>query len=318
MALRVGLAGLGVMGRNHLRVIQSTAGVELVSLYDPPVAGQVFGGIEVTANLDEFLNGLDYCVIAAPSVFHKEIALAAAARGVHALIEKPIAFSIEEAEEILKAFSDAKLIGAVGHLERYNPAVIALMAKLKEGILGDIYQICTSRQGPFPSRIADVGAVKDIGTHDFDLVTHIGGSPYKSIEGKLGRRSGRVHEDLMLTVGELENGIITSHVVNWLSPFKERKTIVLGAKGMLVADTLNVELSFHENADHENNSWQETQIFRGVSVGNSTKFALELFEPLKLEHEIFRDAVLTGNSERLVTLQDGFNALATAEKVLGL
>jgi predicted dehydrogenase len=161
-----------------------------------------------------------------------------------------------------------------------------------------------------------VGAVKDIGTHDFDLATHIGASPYKSISSRLGRKSGRLHEDLMLTVGELENGIITSHVVNWLSPFKERKTTVLGSKGMLVADTLNVELTLHENADHENISWPETQIFRGVGVGNSTKFALEVVEPLKVEHDVFRDAVLTGDTRKLVTLKDGFNALATAEKVL--
>jgi hypothetical protein len=85
---------------------------------------------------------------------------------------------------------------------------------------------------------------------------------------------------------------------------------------MLVADTLNVELTLHENADHENISWPETQIFRGVGVGNSTKFALEVVEPLKVEHDVFRDAVLTGDTRKLVTLKDGFNALATAEKVL--
>lgn len=317
MTLRVGLAGLGVMGRHHLRVIQATTGVELVGIYDPPIAGQVVSGITVSADLDAFINGLDYCVIAAPSAFHKEIALAAASHGVHALIEKPIAFSIEEAELILDAFSSANLVGAVGHLERYNPAITALMTKLDEGLIGEIYQICTSRQGPFPSRIADVGAVKDIGTHDFDLATFIGASPYRNISGRLGRRSGRLHEDLMLTVGELENGIITSHVVNWLSPFKERKTTVLGSKGMLVADTLNVELTLHENADHENNSWPETQIFRGVSVGDSTRFALDVVEPLKVEHDAFRDAVMSGDTSKLVTLKDGFNALATAEEVLG-
>ena len=122
------------------------------------------------------------------------------------------------------------MVGAVGHIERYNPALQSLRERMANGDLGDIYQIATRRQGPFPARIADVGVVKDLATHDIDLTAWLAQSEYVSVAAQVALRSGRPHEDMVAATGKLANGTITNHLVNWLSPMKERVTVVTGEK----------------------------------------------------------------------------------------
>ena len=187
--------------------------------------------------------------------------------------------------------------------------------KLEEGLLGDIYQITTRRQGPFPARIADVGVVKDLATHDIDLTAWVAQSPYKNVSARTTHRSGRSHEDMVVAVGTLENGTIVNHVVNWLSPFKERNTTVIGDKGALVADTLTADLTYYENG-HVKSDWDSVQSFRGVSEGDVVRFALNKVEPLLTEHLAFRDAVKTGDQSHIVTLADGLAAVHIADQMI--
>src|SRR5699024_6154662 len=162
--LRAGLIGLGMMGRHHARVLRQLDGVDLVAVADP--AGDphgVAGPLEVLPDVGALIAaGIDYAMVAAPTRFHTETGLALAEAGVHALIEKPLASDVDGARQIADAFTAAGLVGAVGHIERYNPALQSLRARLEAGELGEVYQIATRRQGPFPSRIADVGVVKDL------------------------------------------------------------------------------------------------------------------------------------------------------------
>jgi predicted dehydrogenase len=207
------------------------------------------------------------------------------------------------------------LVGGVGHIERFNPALRAMRQKLEEGLLGEIYQISTRRQGPFPARIADVGVVKDLATHDIDLTAWVAQSPYKNVSARTTHRSGRSHEDMVVAVGTLENGTIVNHVVNWLSPFKERNTTVIGDKGALVADTLTADLTYYENG-HVKSDWDSIQSFRGVSEGDVVRFALNKVEPLLTEHLAFRDAVKTGDQSHIVTLADGLAAVHIADQMI--
>ncbi|MGO4343808.1 Gfo/Idh/MocA family protein, partial [Pedococcus sp. 2YAF34] len=124
---------------------------------------------------------LDYCMVAVPTVYHEPVGLALAAAGVHAIIEKPLAQDTPSAVRLAQAFKDAGLVGAVGHIERYNPALQSARARLEAGELGDVYQVTTRRQGPFPARIADVGVVKDLGTHDIDLTAWVTQQSYTSV-----------------------------------------------------------------------------------------------------------------------------------------
>lgn len=215
----------------------------------------------------------------------------------------------------MKLFNEAKLIGGVGHIERFNPALQSMRSRIEDGQLGEIFQVATRRQGPFPGRIADVGVVKDLGTHDIDLTSWVCQQPFVSVNARTTHKSGRPHEDMVVAVGTLENGTITNHVVNWLSPIKERTTVVTGEFGALVADTLTADLTFYANGTTPV-AWEGVSSFRGVTEGDVTRYALDKREPLKTEHEGFRDAVLTGDTTKIVTLSEGLKVVETAEKIV--
>ncbi|WP_303324715.1 Gfo/Idh/MocA family protein [Actinomyces radicidentis] len=315
-SLRVGLIGLGSMGRHHARVIRATEGMDLVAVADP--AGDKFGVAgdlpllpDVHALIDA---GLDAAMVAVPTVYHEEVALALAEAGVHTMVEKPIAHTTEAGRRVADAFADKGLVGAVGYVERCNPALRALRQRLDAGELGQVYQVLTRRQGPFPARISDVGVVKDLATHDIDLTAWVAGAPYANVSAQVAHRSGRENEDMVVASGRLTNGVIVSHVVNWLTPFKERVTIVTGEKGSFVADTLTGDLTFYANGTIEN-TWDQVANFRGVTEGDVTRLAIEKREPLALEQEHFRDAV-GGDASGIVTMTEGVGTLEVIDAVL--
>ena len=316
MTLRAGLIGLGMMGRHHARVLGSLDGVELVAVADP--AGDVHGvagGRQVVSGVEELIAlGIDYCMVAVPTAFHEAAGLALAAAGVHAMVEKPLAPGVEAATRLAEAFESRGLVGAVGHIERYNPALQEARRRIADGDLGVVHQIVTRRQGPFPARIADVGVVKDLATHDIDLTAWVAGQPFASVAAQVAHRSGREHEDLVAVVGRLADGTVTSHLVNWLSPLKERVTIITGERGAFVADTLTADLTFYANGT-VSTSWDDIAQFRGVSKGDVIRYAIAKPEPLRTEHEAFRDAVL-GKDADIVTMRQGLATVAVAEAVL--
>lgn len=315
MVLRAGLAGLGSMGRNHARVLQSLEGVELVATADP--AGDRFdslGGVAVVPDLHALLGmNLDYVVIALPTALHETAALACAEAGVAALIEKPLATDAAAAQRVATAFNDRGLVGAVGHIERYNPSLQQARRRIGNGDLGEILQIATRRLGPFPARISDVGVVRDLGTHDIDLTAWVAQRPYVSVAAQTAHRSGRPHEDLVSITGLLADGIVTSHLISWLSPFKERQTVITGDRGTFIADTLSADLTFYENGSVLT-GWDAVSKFRGVSEGDVIRYAFAKPEPLRVEHETFRDAVL-GLDADIVTLEQGMQTVRVADAV---
>jgi predicted dehydrogenase len=315
MNLRAGVVGLGVMGRHHSRVLNSLEGVDFVGVYDPAdsVPEQIEGK-PVVKDIELLLDmKLDYCVVAAPTIYHLDLGRILASRGIHALIEKPVASDTEAALELKRLFTDAGLVGGVGHIERFNPALQSMRKRLEDGMLGEIYQIATRRQGPFPGRIADVGVVKDLATHDIDLTAWVSQQSYVSVNARTAHRSGRSHEDMVVAIGTLSDGTIVTHTVNWLSPFKERTTVVTGEFGALVADTLTADLTYYQNGVVQS-SWDRVSSFRGVSEGDVTRFALDRREPLLAEHEAFRDAVISGETSGIVTLAEGADVVMTAER----
>ncbi|MFZ6991387.1 Gfo/Idh/MocA family protein [Curtobacterium sp. RRHDQ66] len=314
--LRAGVVGLGAMGRHHVRVLRDLDGIDLVGAADRVGdVHRVAGDVPVVASVAELIAlGIDLAVAAVPTALHEDVALELAAAGVHVLVEKPVAATVDAAARMVGAFEAAGLLGLVGHVERYNPALRALRVRLDAGALGDVYQIATRRQGPFPARIADVGVVKDLATHDIDATAWIARSPFARVGALACTKSGRPHEDLVTVTGELLDGTLTSHLVNWLSPFKERLLVATGERGAFVADTLSADLTFHENGTVATD-WERVAAFRGVAEGASTRFAIPKREPLVVELEAFRDAVLELPSE-VVTMRDGMRTLAVAEAVL--
>ncbi|WP_089155596.1 Gfo/Idh/MocA family protein [Micromonospora sp. NBS 11-29] len=313
--LRAGLIGLGAMGRNHARVLSNLDGVELVGVVDP--AGDVTGTLRapVVPELSDLLAlGIDYAVVACPTALHEKIGLELAANGVCALIEKPLAQSVQAATTLVEAFETAGLVAGVGHIERYNPALQSLRTRLEAGELGEVFQVVTRRQGPFPHRIADVGVVMDLATHDIDLTAWVTGQEYTSVSARTVSRSGRLHEDMVAVVGQLADGTMVNHLVNWLSPLKERSTVVTGDKGCFIADTLTADLTFYANAAIDT-EWEALRAFRGVAEGDMVRYAIPKREPLLVEHERFRDAV-EGKQSDIVTLRQGLRTVQVAAALL--
>ncbi|SCL30873.1 Gfo/Idh/MocA family protein [Micromonospora inyonensis] len=313
--LRAGLIGLGAMGRNHARILSGLDGVELVGIVDP--AGDTTGTLRapVVPELGELLAlGLDYAVVACPTALHEQVGLDLAANGVCALIEKPLAQSVESAVRLVEAFESRGLVAGVGHIERYNPALQNLRTRLEAGELGEVYQVVTRRQGPFPHRIADVGVVMDLATHDIDLTSWVTGQDYTSVSARTVSRSGRLHEDMVAVVGQLADGTMVNHLVNWLSPLKERSTVITGDRGCFVADTLTADLTFYANGAIDT-EWEALRAFRGVAEGDMVRYAIPKREPLLVEHERFRDAV-EGKQSDIVTLRQGLRTVQVAAATL--
>jgi UDP-N-acetylglucosamine 3-dehydrogenase len=315
---RGAVIGLGMMGRHHARILQSNAAMRFAGAVDP--GGDRFGAVadraRVFATIAELLavERPEFAVVAVPTEEHLPAVRELTAAGVNVLVEKPVAATAAEASEIIRLVADAGLVGAVGHVERCNPALRELRRRLPD--LGEVYSVATERVGPFPDRIRDVGVVKDLATHDLDLVRWLGGAPIARVAAQTSHRMGRDHEDLVLVTGRLANDRAFNCVVDWLTPRKIRETRVLGEGGMFVADTLNADLYFYANAHVSTGGWAADAARRGVAEGDVTKFALRREEPLAAELEAFC-ALVGGDADApVVSLAEGLETVVVAEAVL--
>lgn len=301
------------MGKNHARVLSSLGDVELVAICDPKFQKREYLGKSVFATIEEVIAAkIDYAVVSVPTSEHLEVTKQLAQAGIHCLIEKPIASDSRSAREVVDLFCGGDLKGSVGHIERFNPAVVEARKRIES--IGEIFQISTRRQGPFPGRVSDVGVVKDLATHDFDLTAWLTRSPYLEVSARVAYKSGRTHEDLVAVTAQLESGVIANHLVNWISPQKDRSIVLIGEKGSFRIDTLNADLTFSKNGEVQT-EWNEIARFRGVSEGDVIRYSFVKKEPLQLEHEEFRNAIL-GRENNSVSLKDGLHAVMIAEAVL--
>ena len=201
--LRAGLIGLGMMGRHHARVLRSLDGVELVAVADPggdPHA--VAGGLDVLPDVEKLIAaGIDMCVVAVPTALHEEVGLALAAAGVHTLVEKPLASTVAGATPARRRVRSRR----AGRRASATSSATTRRCRTcapgsTSGELGEIYQVITRRQGPFPNRIADVGVVKDLATHDVDSTAWVTQRTYRSVSARTAHKSGRQYEDLVAVV----------------------------------------------------------------------------------------------------------------------
>jgi UDP-N-acetylglucosamine 3-dehydrogenase len=310
--LRGAVLGLGMIGRHHARLLQALPEVEFVGAVDPDGDrfGAVHDGARIFASVDE-LPEVDFAIVAVPTEGHLAAVRTLAARGTHVLVEKPLAATSAEAQELIGVVRDAGVHAAVGHVERFNPALLELRRRLSE--LGEVLLIRTERVGPFPDRVRDVGVVKDLGTHDLDLVCWLGGAPIALLAAQTAHVMGREHEDLVLVTGRLTNDVAFSCNVDWISPTKIRRTRVLGAQGMFEADTLTADLTLYRNGERATAPWLQQQ--RGVTEGDMTRFAIAKPEPLGAELQAVL-AMVRGEDSGVVTLEEGLEAVRIAEDVL--
>ncbi len=318
-SLRVGLIGLGVMGRNHLRVLSANPQLDVVAVADPApdalaAAIETTGAIgypEPLALIAE--SELDALVVAAPTMAHVAIALAALDRGLPVLIEKPIAATVDDALAILEASRASGVPVAVGHIERFNPAVRELGRLLDEGWLSTVFSIVSRRAGPFPARIRDVGVAVDLATHDVDILSWIAGERPIRAYAEIARRVAADHEDLMFGLLHFRSGAVGMLDVNWLTPTKRRQLVVVGEEGMFELDYLSQRLTFTELADTT-----KPKLLAGYAPtfeGDVAVLPVIAAEPLALELDDFVAVVQTGGRPH-VDVADGVWAVAIADGLL--
>jgi UDP-N-acetylglucosamine 3-dehydrogenase len=293
---RVGLIGLGTMGRNHLRILTDLPGAELAAVCDASAEAATTVGQEhsvpyYTSPGEMFdREKLDAVVVAVPTRFHLEAGLAALDRGLHVLVEKPIAPSLEEGRRLVDAAAKANLVLAVGHVERFNPAVRELQTRISAGEIGRIFQLHARRVGPFPARIRDVGVVIDLATHDLDIMDRLVASPVNRLYAETEQRIHTDHEDILNALLKFESGVIGLLQVNWLTPTKIRELTVLGEGGMFACNYLTQELRLFRNAEAERSGDVRRQP-RAVTEGESVAIPIAQAEPLRLELQAFLAAV---------------------------
>ncbi len=274
--MRIGVIGTGAMGQHHLRIYSELRDVELVGLCDVDRnrALSLAKMYNTTAYFDhrELLKqDMDAVSVVVPTTLHTEVALDVINSGTHVLVEKPIADTLENADKMIKAAHDAKVKLMVGHIERFNPAVLKLKEIIDSGMLGKIVSISSRRVGPFNPRIRDVGIIMDLGVHDIDVMSYLYGRKINEVYTIAGNdiHTFEDHATILLRFDINLSGIVET---NWLTPNKIRKLTVIGLKGVAYLDYIK------QTVEIEDETWLRTA-------------KIEPREPLKIELEHFVNAL---------------------------
>jgi UDP-N-acetylglucosamine 3-dehydrogenase len=321
MSLRTAVIGVGSMGVNHARVNWEMPEVDLVGVVDfnHEVADRVASKYSTKAFYDHqsLLDDTkpDAVTLAVPTVYHHQIALDIIDRGIPLLIEKPIAFTIAEGREIINAAKQKGVKLMIGHIERFNPAIMSVRQLIAEGELGRIFQMDAHRQGPFPARIADVGVVIDLAVHDLDVMRFVSQSEVVRVYAETEKHIHSKYEDLLTGLVRFSDGIIGTLTINWLTPTKIREFIVTGERGLYRCNYLTQDLYFFENPVSSGSEWENLRVLRGVREGKMVRHVIAKKEPLRAEQEAFLDAVIN-DTEVPVSGEDGLRALELAKTIV--
>jgi hypothetical protein len=301
--LRVGVVGVGVMGSNHARVLSELPGVKLVGIADPERKHREFVGRTLGCEAFESHDGLirhgvDAITIASPTHTHRDIALDCMARGIHVMVEKPIASTIEEGRAIIAAAQRAGVTLMIGHVERFNPAVEAIKQAIQDE---HILSIAITRVGPFPPRMSNVGVVIDLAVHDIDLIRWFTNSEIVEIQPQLSSAVAE-REDIALLQFRTASGVLAHINTNWLTPFKARTIHIATRDKYLMADLLTLQVTecfgFQPDGSYS---------MRHLSVGYA--------EPLRAELVAFMSAIRSGEPPA-VTGEEGVASLEIAIRCL--
>lgn len=294
--IRVGVIGAGAMGQHHVRIYNEMENVELVGIAD--VDSKRINKLASIYNTTPYVEyqklleqDLDAVSVVVPTTLHNTVVMDAINAGCHVLVEKPITDSLENGATMIKAAKDANLKLMVGHIERFNPAVIKLKEIIDSGLLGKIVSISARRVGPYNPRIRDVGIIMDLGVHDVDVISYLYGKPVDKVYTIAGKdiHTFEDHASIMLRFDNELSGIIET---NWLTPHKVRNLTVIGLEGVAYLDYLKQTVELHDEG------WIRTA-------------KVQEDEPLKIELRHFIDSIKE-NKTHISSGEDGLHALGVA------
>ena len=293
--INVGVVGVGAMGENHVRVYHKMDEANLVAVSD--VSERALKKIEKKYGAKGFteyselledpeIEAVSVCV---PTTFHHAVVMEAIKHGKHVLVEKPIAFTVSEAEEMIAAAKEAGVSLATGHVERFNPAVQKAKELVDDGVIGDIVSAFAKRVGPLPPRIKDVGVSIDLAIHDLDIMNYLFEEEVTQVYGSMNcsfdDSEFEDHAEIMVNFNNESTGIVE---VNWLTPYKRRELELTGTAGIISVDYIK----------------QSIEVYGKFAQDIQIKHE----EPLKGELKSFLNAVMKGE-EPEITGEDGLKAL---------
>lgn len=300
--IRAAIVGLGSMGSNHFRVLSSIPDVEIVALCDLDIDRVPRGRWRVTNDYREVAKiRPDLCVVATPTNSHLEITLHLIEMGIPILVEKPLAATADEVEQICIAKQRMSGSVAVGMIERFNEAVIAVKEMLLQGAIGKIQRIATNRVGP--NRLAEEGALLDLGIHDLDLVHWLTGDLIRKSDAQFVVRN---EIDIVASVsGRTVSGIIFEVVVSSISPKKRRRIEILGDAGELEVELIGGRIS-KNRFDEKTLEWGLSRELHGVTSSLETSLTAKVNEPLLLEHREVIAAIRKKDWSALPSVDEAF------------
>src|SRR3989440_4695580 len=318
MRLKVAVIGSGSMGMNHLRVLKdfNEEQVHIVGVAETygPSLKQAVSRFHVAGYADyrQMVEETrpDLVAVVVPTQLHFEVASYVLDRGINVLLEKPMTSTIEEALALIQMAHSRGVKLAVGHVERFNPAVIGVKRYIIAGELGQMFHLHARRLGPYPPRIRDVGVTLDLATHDIDIMRYLADAEVQHVYAETQRQIHSTHEDLLLGILRFTNQVTGVLDVNWLTPTKVRELSITGERGMYLVNYLTKDVYFYEN-DYTTTTWDALRSLTGVSEGTMTRLKIQKAEPLRLEYE----DVLTAIRQDIAPTVSGEDGLAVLKVV---
>jgi predicted dehydrogenase len=303
--IRVGVVGVGYFGQFHAEKYAKIEEVELVGVVDvdPSRAKEIAKrcGTQPFLHHVELFDRVQAVSIAVPTPLHHSITKDFFLQGIDVLLEKPIANTLEEADELIQLAESKDLIFQVGHLERFNGVLSPL-----EGIVKNPFFIESQRLGPFAGRAADVNVVLDLMVHDIDIILSLVNSKVKNSQA-IGLPILTSHLDIANARIEFENGCMANLTASRVSKEKTRKTRIFQPNGTLSIDYLLQKVSFSKKVFHPENEKNPEIVMEEIPVKKA--------DPLGAEIHSFLESVRDRKHVR-VSGEDGKRALEVALQII--
>ena len=310
--VRIGVVGLGKMGRFHINVINQIDDIILSGVYDIDNNSSTeissYYDLKSFESIDALLNESDALIIASPTITHFEISKKAIEKGKHVLVEKPMTETFAQALELSELIEKHKVIFQVGHVERFNGAVRNLKRIVDDPIL-----IETRRLSPFSDRITDVGVIFDIMIHDIDIVTSFVGKPVISYHAS-GKRIRTKHEDVASALLEFENNTVATISASRITEEKIRTLSISSSDAYFILDYATQDITIHRQATSKSN----IKLFGGINYRQEStieRVFVHRDNPLKLEVTHFAKCILKEETP-LVSIEDDLKTLRITEGIL--
>ncbi len=312
LPIRTGVIGVGNIGQHHARIYASLPDSHLVGIADihPGRAQEIADRYQVPAYADyrALLDQVQAVSVAAPTTLHHEIGMACLERGVHLLMEKPLAAQMEQGHELVALASQANLVLQVGHVERFNPTFVELTNVLAEH---QILAVDARRLSPFATRAADVSVVYDLMVHDLDLILTLIRAPLRSVSatGNCIRSTQPDHAMALLT---FDGGQMASLAASKITQHKVRQMAVTCAEAFVVADFLTRTVMVHRQSSADYFAQRGEVLYR--QEGLIEQVYVPQIEPLYAELQHFLACVRAGRPPR-VGGDEAIRVMAVADEV---